>query len=157
MTLPTVVKLLISIAAPLAVGAVAGLFTAKAIPTWYTTLNAPSFNPPNWVFGPMWTLLYVLMGISLFMVWNTEPSRARDIAMVIFGVQLILNFAWSFLFFHFKELGWALMEIIAMWISIVVMLFAFYQVRPLAAYINIPYILWVSFATALNAAYFKLN
>jgi translocator protein len=157
MSIPTFAKLIISIAAPLAVGAVAGIFTAKAIPTWYTTLNAPSFNPPNWVFGPMWTLLYVLMGVSLFMVWNAEPGKARDIAMLIFGVQLVLNFAWSFLFFYFKELGWALVEIIAMWISIVVMLIAFYQVRPLAAYINIPYLLWVSFATALNAAYFKLN
>ncbi len=157
MTLPTYAKLIISIAAPLAVGAVAGIFTGQAIPTWYTTLNAPSFNPPNWIFGPMWTLLYVLMGISLFMVWNSEPGKARDIAMVIFGVQLVLNFAWSFLFFYFKELGWALTEIIAMWIAIVVMLIAFYQVRPLAAYLNIPYLLWVSFATALNAAYFKLN
>ncbi len=157
MTLPPLVKLIISIAVPLVVGGVAGAFTAKAIPTWYTTLTAPSFNPPNWVFGPMWTLLYVLMGISLFLVWNTEPGRARDIAMLIFGLQLVLNFAWSFLFFHFKELGWALTEIIAMWIAIVVMLIAFYQVRPVAAYINIPYLLWVSFATALNAAYYKLN
>lgn len=105
----------------------------------------------------MWTLLYILMGVSLFLVWNSEPGKARDIAMIVFGVQLILNFAWSFLFFYFKELGWALMEIIAMWIAIVVMLIAFYQVRPLAAYLNIPYLLWVSFATALNAAYYKLN
>lgn len=157
MSLPRVVKLIVAIALPLTIGALVGAFTAEAIPTWYTTLTPPSFNPPNWVFGPMWTLLYVLMGSSLFLVWNTKPGKARDIAMVIFGLQLALNFAWSFLFFHFKELGWALTEIMAMWLAIIAMMMAFYRVRPLAAYLNIPYLLWVSFAAALNAAYYRLN
>jgi translocator protein len=157
MNSPSVMKLVVSLALPLAVGGIAGMFTAQAIPTWYATLNRPSFNPPNWVFGPVWTVLYILMGISLYMVWTMAPGKERNMAMAAFAIQLVLNFGWSFLFFYFKTLGFALVEIVALWASIVVMLVIFYRVKPLAAYINIPYLLWVSFATLLNAAYFKLN
>ncbi len=153
----SVLKLIISLALPLTVGAVAGIFTARAIPTWYATLNQPSFNPPNWLFGPVWTLLYLLMGISLYWIWSMAPGKERNLALMAFGVQLLLNFGWSFLFFYYKTLGLALVEIAILWVSIVVMLMLFRRVKPLAAYINIPYLLWVSFATILNAAYFRLN
>ena len=153
----SVLKLIISIALPLTVGAVAGIFTARAIPTWYATLNQPSFNPPNWLFGPVWTLLYLLMGISLYWIWSMAPGKERNLALMAFGVQLLLNFGWSFLFFYYKTLGLALVEIVILWVSIAVMLMLFYRVKPMAAYINIPYLLWVSFATILNAAYFRLN
>jgi benzodiazapine receptor len=157
MNYTSVIKLVVSIGLPLALGAVAGIFTAKAVPDWYASLNQPSFNPPNWIFGPVWTLLYILMGVSLYLVWQTPPGIQRDTAMAVFFFQLLLNFGWSFLFFYYHRIGLALAEIILMWISIVLMLVLFYRVRPVAAWINIPYILWVSFATILNAAYYKLN
>ncbi|MBK7212997.1 MAG: tryptophan-rich sensory protein [Bacteroidales bacterium] len=150
-------KLIASLLLPLGVGGIAGMFTTEAIPGWYASLNQPSFNPPNWVFGPVWTALYILMGISLYLIWKQESSKQRDQAILIFMVQLILNFGWSFLFFYFRQIGVALMEILVLWIMIVLMLINFRRVKPLAAYLNIPYLLWVSFATALNAAYFILN
>lgn len=153
----TIIKLLVSILLPLGIGAIAGMFTAKAVPTWYATLNQPSFNPPNWIFGPVWTTLYLLLGISLFIIWNSNPSKKRTQAILIFALQLALNFCWSFLFFYFNKIGFALIEIILLWINIIVMLLVFYRIKPIAAYINIPYLLWVSFATILNAAYYFLN
>ena len=150
-------KLITSLLLPLAVGGIAGMFTSEAIPGWYASLNQPSFNPPNWVFGPVWTTLYILMGISLFMIWKLPANKERNQAIGVFMVQLFFNFCWSFFFFHFKMIGLALIDIVALWIMIVIMLTRFCTLRPLAAYINIPYLLWVSCATALNAAYFILN
>jgi len=151
------VKLLASLLLPPGVGAIAGLFTAIAIPGWYATLNQPSFNPPNWIFGPVWTTLYIVMGISLFLIWKLPASKQRNQAILLFMVQLALNFCWSFFFFYFKMIGVALIDILALWIMIVIMLTRFYKLKPLAAYINIPYLLWVTFATVLNVAYFFLN
>jgi benzodiazapine receptor len=157
MTTTSILKLAASLALPLAVGAIAGIATAKAIPTWYATLNRPAFNPPNWLFGPVWTTLYIIMGISLYLVWTQPPGKDRDMAMIAFLVQLVLNFAWSYIFFYYKQLGFALVEIVVLWISILVMIFLFYRVKSVAAYLNIPYLMWVTFATFLNAAYFRLN
>jgi translocator protein len=157
MNITTVTKLILSLALPLAVGSIAGVFTSAAIQDWYITLNRPSFNPPNWLFAPVWTTLYIIMGISLFLVWILPPGKDRNRALVAFSIQMILNFGWSFLFFYFKTIDFALIEIIALWLSIVLMIVLFYKVKPIAAYINIPYLLWVSFATILNTAYFLLN
>jgi len=151
------IKLIISILLPLSVGAIAGMFTSQAVPTWYASLNRPSFSPPNWVFGPVWTFLYILLGISFFLIWKVEPSKERDLAIKVFSIQMLLNFAWSFIFFYFNLIGAALIEIILLWISIALMIYLFYKIKPLAAYLNIPYLLWVSFATILNAGYFFLN
>jgi benzodiazapine receptor len=150
-------KLLASIALPLGLGAIAGLFTADAVPEWYETLNRPSFNPPNWIFAPVWTTLYILLGISLFLIWKQHSSKERNLAILIFLLQLILNFSWSFIFFYFNMIGLALIEIILLWINIIIMLVLFYKIKPIAAYINIPYLLWVAFATLLNASYYFLN
>lgn len=150
-------KLLVSLLLPLGVGAIAGIFTSKAIPGWYASLNQPSFNPPNWVFGPVWTTLYIILGISLFLIWKLGPGKERNQAILVFSVQLLLNFGWSFCFFYFKMIGITLVDIVALWLMIVIMLYRFYRLKPLAAYINIPYLLWVTFATVLNAAYFVLN
>ena len=150
-------KFLISILLPLSLGAIAGMFTSQSVPEWYATLNRPSFNPPNWIFGPVWTTLYILMGISFFLIWKQEASKVRNRAILIFLLQLVLNFAWSFIFFYFNMIGLALVEIILLWISIVMMLVVFYKIKPLASYINIPYLLWVTFATVLNASYYFLN
>jgi benzodiazapine receptor len=152
-----IIKLGASLLLPLAIGGIAGIFTTKAIPGWYATLNQPSFNPPNWVFGPVWTILYTIMGISLFLIWKMDAGKQRNQAILIFMAQLLLNFCWSFFFFYFKMIGLALIDIVALWIMIVVMLVQFYKIKPVAAYINIPYLLWVTFATALNIAYFFLN
>jgi len=150
-------KLLVSIALPLALGAIAGMFTSQSIPEWYATLNQPSFNPPNWIFGPVWTTLYLLMGISLFLIWKQDASKQRNTAIVVFLIQLLLNFAWSFIFFYFNMIGFALVEIVVLWISIVTMMVLFYKIKPIASYINIPYLMWVTFATVLNASYYLLN
>ncbi|MCX6285149.1 MAG: tryptophan-rich sensory protein [Bacteroidetes bacterium] len=150
-------KLAASLLLPLGVGAVAGLFTAKAVPEWYASLNRPSFSPPNWVFGPVWTALYILLGVSLYLVWKLESGKERNLAILAFLLQLVLNFGWSFLFFYFRMIGFALAEIVLLWIAIVIMLYLFFKIRPIAAYINIPYLLWVTFASILNSAYYFLN
>lgn len=152
-----IIKLIVSLLLPLSVGAIAGMFTSDAIPTWYATLNRPSFNPPNWIFGPVWTTLYIILGISFFLIWKENPSKYRNLAIIVFAVQLLLNFAWSFFFFYFNLIGVALIEIILLWISIAAMIYLFYKIKPIAAYLNIPYLLWVSFATILNAGYYLLN
>lgn len=150
-------KLLISILLPIALGAIAGMFTSQSVPEWYATLNRPSFNPPNWIFGPVWTTLYIIMGISLFLIWKQDVSKKRNFAILIFMIQLILNFGWSFIFFYFNMIGIALLEIVLLWFSIITMLVLFYKIKPIASYINIPYLLWVTFATVLNASYYLLN
>ena len=150
-------KLLVSILLPLGLGSLAGIFTAEAVPEWFATLKKPSFNPPNWVFGPVWTTLYILMGFSLYLIWKEDVSKRRNLALVVFLFQLVLNFCWSFIFFYFNMIGFALVEIILLWICIVVMLVLFYKIKPVAAFINIPYLLWVTFATILNASYYFLN
>lgn len=157
MKISHIIKLIISILLPLSVGAIAGMFTAQAVPTWYASLNRPSFNPPNWVFGPVWTFLYILLGFSFFLIWKLENSKQRNLAIWAFSIQLLLNFIWSFLFFYFNMIGIALIEIILLWLSIVFMLYSFYRINHLSAFINIPYLLWVTFATILNAGYYFLN
>lgn len=152
-----IIKLIVSIIVPLGLGSIAGIFTAQSVPEWYATLNRPSFNPPNWIFGPVWTMLYILMGISLFMIWKQDMSKERNLAILVFMLQLLLNFGWSFIFFYFNMIGFALIEIILLWISILFMLLLFYKIKPIAAYINIPYLLWVTFATVLNGSYYFLN
>jgi translocator protein len=152
-----ITKLVIAILIPLALGAIAGRFTAQAVPDWFASLNRPSFSPPNWIFGPVWTVLYILLGISLFLIWKQIPSKQRNNALWIFSLQMFLNFIWSFVFFYFHQIGLALIVIIGLWISIIFMLISFYKIKPLAAYLNMPYLLWVTFASVLNAGYFTLN
>ena len=150
-------KLIISLGLPLVMGALSGFFTSQTIPLWYEKLRQPSFSPPNWVFAPVWTVLYLLMGVSLYMIWRLRVSRERNMALVAFVVQLLLNFGWSFLFFSFEMIGLAFVEIIAIWSSIILMLIIFYRIKPVAYYLNIPYLFWVTFAAVLNASYFALN
>lgn len=157
MTRRNILKLVISLIIPLAIGFIAGQFTSDAIPGWYASLNKPSFNPPDWIFGPVWTVLYVLMGISLFIVWSRPRSQQRTLAVMAFLLQMILNFAWTFLFFHYQQMGFALADILLLLASIVFMMIKFHRVSKLSAWLNFPYLLWVSFATALNVAYLVLN
>ncbi|WP_256012374.1 TspO/MBR family protein [Desertivirga xinjiangensis] len=152
-----VIRLILSIALPLLVGGVAGYATSSNISNWYVYLNKPSFNPPNEVFSPVWTALYILMGISLYLIWKAEPGKIRSTALTIFFLQLLLNFAWSFLFFYFHQTGLALIEIVLLWISIIFMIFWFHQISKVAAWLQLPYLLWVSFAACLNGAIWYMN
>lgn len=149
--------LIVCITVPLLAGGVSGFITADAITGWYLNLQKPSFNPPNYVFGPVWTLLYTLMGISLYLVLNSANKKDRNDALVIFSVQLFLNFFWSIFFFYFERPDLALVVIAALLLSISYMIFVFKNSRPIAGYLQIPYLLWVSFATLLNASIWWLN
>jgi translocator protein len=152
------IRFIISILIPVAVGGTAGFFTATGVDTWYQTINKPSWNPPNWIFGPVWTTLYVLMGIALYLVWRADVNnKLKRTAIILFAVQLALNFFWSFIFFDQQQVGWALMEIIAMWVMILATIFAFAKVSKPAAWLLVPYISWVSFATILNYTIWQLN
>lgn len=153
-------KLLLLIACitvPLALGAWAGIVTSSNIASWYETLNKPSFRPPNWLFAPVWTSLYVLMGVSFFLIIQDKTSLSKRRAIQYAIIQLGFNTLWSFLFFYFHQIGIALVEIILLWLSIFMMIRAYYQINRLAAVLQIPYLAWVSFASILNAAYYFLN
>jgi len=150
-------KFILSLLLPLLVGGISGWITADGIKTWYQTIHKPFFNPPNWIFGPVWTTLYLLMGISVFLIWIGPRIENQKNALLIFLVQLGLNFFWSILFFKFHAIGWALIEIIFMWFFILLMIIHFKRIKPIAAYMNYPYLAWVSFATILNGAFFWLN
>ncbi len=150
-------KLILSIIATVGLGSLGGIFTIAEIPTWYAGLNKPSFNPPNWIFGPMWTTLYVLMGISFYLIWKLPISASRTQAIRIFIFQFILNFCWSIIFFSMHQIGWAFVEIIAMWVFILLTIIQFRKLSTLAAALLIPYLLWVSFASILNGSIWQLN
>ncbi|GAA3977972.1 TspO/MBR family protein [Pedobacter ginsengiterrae] len=152
------VALIINIAITLGVGALGGWATAKSVQTWYPTLNKPSFNPPNWLFAPVWTSLYVLIGIAAYLVWIRRDKIVHfPRTVAIYFIQLILNLAWSFIFFYLHEVGFALAEIILLLIVIVVNASMFYKINKWAGLIFIPYFLWVSFASFLTYNIFILN
>lgn len=150
-------KLSLCLALPLVVGFSAALTNRPDISYWYDMLNKPAFNPPNNIFGPVWGMLYIFMGISLYRVTNHPASPARTKAIVAFSAQLILSSWWSFIFFSWHRIDLAFFEIIALWISVLVMIVFFMRIDRLAAVMQIPYLLWISFAMALNGAICQLN
>ena len=150
-------KLILAIALPVAAGAASGFFTETGAGSWYQTIHKPSWNPPGWIFGPVWTTLYVLMGIALYFVWKSPASADKKKALWLFGIQLVLNFFWSFIFFDQQLIGLALVEILALWIFILLSIFAFARVNITAAWLLVPYISWVSFAAILNYTIWRLN
>ena len=151
-------KLFISILLPLLVGAVAGLFTSSGVNGWYALANKPWFNPPNWIFAPVWTGLYIMMGIAFFLIWRAAADKTiKQTAMILFVTQLVLNFFWSFIFFKLQQPGWAFAEIILMWATILLTILSFGKISATAAWLMVPYICWVSFASVLNYSIWKLN
>jgi tryptophan-rich sensory protein len=145
-------------ALPLVVGGLSGLVTAPAIAGWYRSLEKPAWNPPDAVFGPVWTLLYLSMGIALLQVWRLDRRRGEvRLALVLFALQLALNAAWSLLFFGARRPDLALAEMIALHLAIVATLASFARLRPGAAALLVPYLAWVSFALALNVEIVRLN
>ena len=139
-------------------GVLGSVFTYASIPTWYASLQKPTFTPPNWLFGPAWLTLYTLMGISLYIVWKKGLDK-KDVRLSVglFGAQLALNSLWSFLFFGLKDLRLAFFEIVVLWVFIVASIASFYKVSKKAAMLLVPYILWVSFAALLNYSVWMLN
>ena len=150
-------KLILCLTLPLLIGGVSGIATSSNINTWFVYLSKPFFNPPSYLFTPVWATLYLLMGYSLYRILNQPHSLYRKQAVTAFSVQLFLNFSWSFLFFQFHLLGLALCEIFLLLASIIWMVGAFYKIDKKAAYVNIPYIMWVSFASILNGSFWWLN
>jgi len=140
-----------------AVAGVSGSWTAREVPGWYRTLARPAIAPPNWVFGPVWTLLYALMAVAAWQVWQSAASPLRTWGLGLFLVQLGLNFAWSLIFFRQHNLGAALVEVVVLWAMIGATTLVFGRVTPSAAWLMAPYWAWVSFAAVLNAAFWRLN
>ena len=139
-------------------GSLGSLVTINGPGSWYATLQKPFFAPPNWVFAPVWITLFILMGIALYLVWQCgTENREVKIALGIFGVQFALNVIWSFLFFGLESSLLGLIDIILLWVMIVVTIRAFYRVKKSAAYLLIPYLAWVSLASALNGAVYFMN
>ncbi|WAC05422.1 MAG: tryptophan-rich sensory protein [Methanoregula sp.] len=150
--------LIICIAIPLLAGAIGSIFTMEAIPTWYAALQKPSFTPPAWIFGPVWTSLYLLMGIALFVVVRdgtcTVPVRH---AVALFVAQILANTAWSFLFFGLRSPLLGLIDIFLLVVLVAGTMVAFYRVSHTAGWLLVPYLCWVSFATVVNAAVWVMN
>jgi tryptophan-rich sensory protein len=138
-------------------GAIGSLATFQNIAGWYLALNKPFFTPPNWVFGPVWITLYLLMGIAFFMVWNKGLNKKTKPALQIFGIQLGLNTLWSIVFFGFQSMLGGLVTIVLLWLAIAWTIAKFWKISRPAGWLLVPYIVWVTIATALNAAVWLLN
>jgi len=154
-----IIKLVISCAVPFLIGLMGSLFTtADTLGNWYADLDKPFFNPPNWIFGPVWATLYIMMGISAYLVWQKDiNSKAVRIVLVCFIVQPFLNAIWTPLFFGLHSPLLGLIDIVLLLNAIIVTVFAFFQISRPAALLLIPYLAWVSFATILNASIYLLN
>ena len=158
MDLSTAIELIVSILASFAAGGVGSLFTFKAIPTWYAGLKKPRYTPPNRVFGPIWTTLYILMGISVFLVWQKGlASDGALLAFVLFWIQLAINAMWSIIFFGMKSKDGGVITIIILWLLILATTVTSFRVSVWAGALLIPYILWVSIASYLNIGIWLLN
>jgi tryptophan-rich sensory protein len=149
---------LINLLIVLAIGLVASLVTRPEIAGWYSTLRKPSFNPPPWLFAPVWTVIYIMIATSAYMVWKLRSRKpAYIIARSAYFIQLILNFSWSIIFFGMHQIATAMIVIILLWLSIIVTINWFNKFNRAAALLLVPYLLWVSFASVLNVSIYLLN
>lgn len=152
------VPFLINLLIPFIFALLGGLITINSVKTWYPGIQKPSFNPPNWLFGPVWSVLFTLIGISAYLVWMKRDRIAHfPRTAAIYFIQLILNLGWSFLFFYTHQIGAALIEIVALLVAIVVNGLVFYKIDRTAGLLYIPYFLWVSFAAFLTYNIYILN
>lgn len=151
------IVLLFSIIAAQLAGAIGSYFTFPNIDSWYSLLHKPTFSPPNWLFGPVWTLLYTLMGIAAWLVWNQHKKKDTSAAITMYGFQLALNVLWSIVFFGWHNIAGGLVVIIILWLLIVATTIQFWKLSRAAAYLLLPYLAWVSFASILNWALWTLN
>jgi translocator protein len=149
-------RLFFSLIIPQLAGVIGAFFSISSIESWYQTLNKPEFNPPPYVFGPVWTILYLILGISLYLIWSGDHPHKR-LALQLFFLQMVLNALWSPVFFGLESPFLGLWIIVPLWISILICIRVFYTIHRTAALLMIPYLLWVSFATALNTGIWLLN
>jgi len=150
-------QLFLSILIAQSAGIIGTVFTSSSIDSWYSTLNRPSFSPPNWVFGPVWITLYTLMGIAAYLVWRNRKNKQVKTALTFYAIQLVLNSLWSILFFGQQNPGLAFAEILILLFFIILTAVYFYKENAWAGILFLPYIAWVSFASILNYAIWQLN
>lgn len=149
-------SLLISLAISLGTGALSGIITRNATRELFNTINQPSFAPPGWLFPIVWTILFALMGISAYIIYESGCKNKKT-ALIVYGLQLAVNFLWSIIFFIFEQFLFAFIWIILLWLLILAMIILFYRCKPIAGYLQIPYLLWVTFAAVLTFAIYTLN
>lgn len=158
MNIKQILNLILAVLICQGAGLVGSLFTAPAIPSWYAGLEKPSFSPPNWLFAPVWFLLYTFMGVAAYLIWNKGIGKKEvKTALTFFAIQLVLNSLWSVVFFGLRLPQYALLEIVVLWVFILLTLLRFYKISRVAGLLLVPYILWVSFAAVLNLFIVKLN
>lgn len=152
------IKFVLSLVLCQLAGIIGALFNSSSISTWYNHINKPEFTPPNWVFAPAWISLYLLMGIALYLVWTAETTlNLKQTALILFTIQLLLNTSWSYFFFFLQNPLYGFIEIIVLWIFIVLTIIWFFRIKQPAAFLLLPYWLWVSFAAVLNFSIWQLN
>ena len=153
------IRISIAVIGCLTMGYFSGTYTKESVETWYPMLVKPSFNPPNWVFAPVWSLLYLMMGISAGLVWDKITDQGEEVkaGLKFFAIQLALNAFWSYLFFELKNPLLALIEIVLLWLMIYETYIKFKKIDKIAGYLLVPYLLWVGFASVLNASICLLN
>ena len=151
------IGLVVFIAICLGAGGLGAIATTPEIEGWYATIAKPSWNPPDSVFGPVWTTLFVMMAVAAWLIWKPAGFKAAKTPLTLFAVQLVLNVAWSWVFFHFHQPGWAFVEIVVLWLAIGVTTIAFFKTSKIAGWLMVPYLAWVSFASVLNFAIWRLN
>lgn len=149
--------LVVSILICLGIGGLGASTTAAEIEGWYRTIEKPAWNPPDAVFGPVWTTLYMMMAFSAWLIWKQDGTKAAVKPLTLFGIQLVLNLVWSWIFFGAHEMGWAFVEIILLWLAIIATLISFLKRSKIAGLLLVPYLLWVSFASFLNFTIWQLN
>jgi benzodiazapine receptor len=152
-----IVGLVVSVVICFAAAGLGAAVTTPQIRGWYTTINKPSWNPPDWVFGPVWSTLYLMMAVSVWLIWRRGGLRAARTPLTVFAVQLALNSLWSVLFFGMQHPGLAAIEIVILWAAILATVISFWRQSKVAGGLLIPYLLWVSFATVLNVTIWRLN
>ncbi|MBW3004887.1 tryptophan-rich sensory protein [Candidatus Woesearchaeota archaeon] len=151
-------KFLLSMILPFIAASIGSYFTTASVSTWYAALQKPSFSPPNWIFTPVWIILYLMMGLALYLVWKEGwETKLVKTGMILFFIQLVLNALWSIVFFGFHTPFYGLICIIALWVAIAATTYMFYRVSEKATYLMIPYLLWVTFAAILNYYIYILN
>ncbi len=151
------IGLVVILAICFAVAGLGGAATSPEIPTWYQKLAKPSWTPPRWLFGPVWTVLYAFMAVAAWLVWKRAGWQGSNGALTIFAIHLVLNLAWSFIFFKYHLTGWAFAEIVLLWIAIAVTMVKFAPISAVAALLFVPYLIWVTYASALNFAVWRMN
>lgn len=151
------IGLVVFVGISLAFGGIGSIITSDRSDAWYAGIAKPAWTPPDWLFGPVWTTLYILMGIAAWLVWKKVGLRAGAMPLILFGIQLLLNLSWNVVFFSMQSPGAALIEIIVLWLAILATLIAFWRVTPVAGWLFVPYLAWVTYAAALNFEIWRLN